>query len=52
MSKLPPNASLENLKKQAKQLFKSYQDGWAFAWPSRGAAWIHRHRSTLQNAIT
>ena len=27
MSKLPPNASVENLKKQAKQLFKNYQDG-------------------------
>ncbi len=26
--------------------------GWAFAWPSRSAAWIHRHRSTLQNALT
>ena len=26
--------------------------GWAFAWPSHSAAWIHRHRSTLQNALT
>jgi HAD superfamily hydrolase (TIGR01662 family) len=26
--------------------------GWAFAWVSRSATWIHRHRSDLQNAIT
>ena len=24
---------------------------WAFAWVSRSAAWIHRHRSTLQDAV-
>jgi len=30
---------------------RNWHPAWAMAWRLRSAAWIHRHRDTLQDAI-